>query len=203
MPHAAALPPATEAQVLHIRDALASGELGESDLTARKLGAALGKTTGAVYHHWGSLDGLLFEVSQAGFQLLLSRLSEVHELGGDLADVAEGFVTFGLDYAVLYRLMFERHFDWAALREAGAMDQAMPGVALWAGVIERLATHGSTTPDLDARLLYAGLHGLVSLAQSGRANVGALQVPDRDIAITAARALAQRVATAACRKNQA
>ena len=35
------------------RDALASGDLGFEDLTARRLGSFLGKTTSVLYHHWG------------------------------------------------------------------------------------------------------------------------------------------------------
>ena len=40
--------------------------------------------------------------------------------------------------------------------------------------------------------MFAGLHGLVHLASTGRANVGAMSVSDRDTAIEAARVLAQR-----------
>jgi len=175
--------------VRYIRDALAAGELTESDLTARRIGARLGKTTSVLYHHWGSLDRFLFDVSQDGYLLLTEVLLAA---GPALPDIAEAFIAFGLDRPVLYRLMFERPWPWDDLRAAGAFEGA-PGLALWGRVVDRLAAAGSTGPRRDGLLLHAALHGLVSLANSGRANVGDLTVTARGAAGAAARNLAARI----------
>lgn len=177
-----------------IHRALIAGELADEDLSARRIARFLGKTTGVVYHHYGSVDRLLFEVSQLGYAALRERLEGVAERSGDLADLAAAFVEFGLDHPELYPLMFERRYDWAALRAAGVFDAPTESGALLTSMTCLLGDAGAVDPVADGRLLVAGLHGLVSLAASGRANAGALGTPDRDVAIAAARDLAQRIA---------
>ncbi len=173
--------------------ALVARELDAADLTARRLSRWLGKTTGALYHHFGSFDGLLFAVSRRGFADLTRQLEATLERTGDLGDVAAAFVDFGLDHPTLYPLMFERRYDWAALRARGTFEQPSESAELLAAVACALTRAGSRDVAMDGRILFAGLHGLVSLAASGRANVGALEQTDRDVARAAARALARRV----------
>jgi AcrR family transcriptional regulator len=175
-----------------VAGALSRGELGTSDLTARQLGQFLGKTSSVLYRRYGSLDGFLHEVAQQGFLTLAERLGKTAE-AGDLAEVAAEFVAFGLDRPALYYVMFEHPYDWESLRRAGALAGQLPGLALWDRIVSRLADAGSSAPTTDARLLYAGLHGLVSLAAAGRANLGALALSDRDIALSLARTLARRL----------
>ena len=173
--------------------ALVARVLDDADLSARKLCRLLGKTTGALYHRFGSLDGLLFAVSQRGYADLTTRMQAVFRERSDLADVAEAFVEFGLDHPELYPLMFERRFDWAALRARGVFDAPVESEKLLQALACVLEQAGSADVEMDGRLLFAGLHGLVSLAASGRANVGALDRTDRDVARAAARALARRI----------
>jgi hypothetical protein len=125
--------------------------------------------------------------------LLGARLLEAEVRGADLADLAATFVRFGLGAPGLYALMFERRFDWQALRAAGALGEEQPGLTLFHLLGERLRAAGSRSPKRDARMLFAGLHGLVSLALSGRANVGELEITDQAAAIDAARELARRL----------
>jgi hypothetical protein len=63
--------------------------------------------------------------------------------------------------------------------------------------VVRLRAAGSDQPDVDARVLYAGLHGLASLAISGRANVDDLARTDRESAGLAARRLVATI----CRRT--
>lgn len=170
---------------MRIVDGLVAGKLGLDDLSARGLGAFVGKTTGHVYHHWGSLGGLLFAISREGFVRLAARLAAVSE-PHDLADVATAFVDFGLDHPALYYVMFEHPHDWKALRERELLDGPLPGLAMWRSIAVDIGPQ-------NARLLYAGLHGLVSLAKSGRANIGNARESDRDVARQSARALAELV----------
>lgn len=176
-------------------------ELSPADLSARRLGACLGKTTGALYHHFGSLDGLLYALGQRGLVDLRADLEKVFLENRDLRDVAEAFVEFGLDHPELYSLMFERRFDWNALRRAGAFEEQTPGHSLHGAVRALLEAAGSADPAMDTRLLWAGLHGLVSLAASGRANTGELDRSDRDVARSAARALVERLLPRLHRKD--
>ncbi len=173
--------------------ALMAGEIGVDDLSARRIATFLGKTTGAIYHRWGSFDGLLFAVSQRGFDALGTMLTAAWVRSHDLGDCAETFVDFGLRHPSLYPLMFERRFDWSALRAAGFYERALPGSELLASVVCLLRDAGSKSPLDDTRLLMAGLHGIVSFAASGRMNTGERDSPDREVAIKSARHLALRV----------
>jgi len=184
---------AADAAVGRVFSALQKGRLKSDRLTARDLGAFVGKTTSVLYHHWGSLDGFLYAVSERGFEELGKRLITAFEQSGDFGAVAEAFVAFGLDSPDLYGLMFERRYDWTALRKSGALPADPPGMLLWHSFVSELARSGSPNPEVDARLIYAGLHGLVSLAASGRANVGVLSKTDRDVALSHARELVRRI----------
>ena len=170
-----------------LRDAINKGELKADELTARKVAAYLGRSTSLVYHHYGSLDGLHFAVAQEGYGLLGERL--LGALDGGLPALARTYVRFGLDYPELYGLMFERRYDWAALRERGACSDS-PGMGLWHQAVATLAEAGSSSPEADARVLLASLHGTVSLALSGRANVGDLDRTDREVALLSATRIA-------------
>jgi len=177
--------------------ALERGELAAKELSARQVCAFLGYTTGHLYHHFGSLDGLLCGVTQLAFAKLGARLLGAAGAGGlDAPAVAQEFVEFGVAYPSLYELMFERRYDWAALRARGLARDSSPGLELWRGLVAQVAAFGSQKPLDDARLFVAGLHGLVSMALSGRANVGTLEVSDKDAAISAARRLAHLICPA-------
>lgn len=171
-----------EQLVEKVRDDLRHGRIKPADISVRRVADWLKKSTMVVYHHFGSLDGMLFAVGQSGMRLLGERL-----VGRNLAEVAEEFVRFGIEAPSLYYVMFEHHYDWAALRKAGALKPDMPGRHLFVHLVKELGS------DRDARIFIAGLHGLVSLALSGRANVGALQMTDEAAAIDAARELVRKL----------
>ena len=181
-----------EEAIRQVRDALATGELGYEELTARNIGDFLGKTTSVVYHHWGSLDSFLFAVSESGYELLAEQLVAEMEEGG-LEAVGAQFVRFGLESPALYAVMLERRYDWDALREKGAFEKDNPGITLWETLGSYLEDAGSASPREDARIIFAGLHGLVSLASTGRANIGDLASPDREVALESARRLVRRM----------
>ena len=171
-----------EQLVEKVRDDLLRGKIQPEEISVRKVAGWLKKSTIVVYHHFGSLDGLLFAVGQSGMRLLGERLA-----GKKLIQVAEEFVRFGIEAPSLYHVMFEHHYDWPALRKAGALTPDMPGRALF------LQLSGTLGSDRDARIFIAGLHGLVSLALSGRANVGAMEMTDEAAAIDAAREFVRKL----------
>jgi AcrR family transcriptional regulator len=165
--------------VERIRRAIEDGTLAAEDLTARRICAELGKTTSVLYHHWGSLDAFLYDVAQSGFLELAAHLRAV----GSLDDAAEVWVRFAVERPVLYQLMFHRAWDPAALE---ARDRSVSvGVRIWQVGVERLRALGASDPETDARLLYAGLHGLASLTLSDRTDLAD--------AVGAARRLVQRL----------
>lgn len=176
-----------------ILQALLRNELTFDQLTARHLGGLVGRTTGHLYHHFGSLDGLLFQVSQAGFQQLAARVLGAFQKTLSFEDMAVAFVSFGLAQPTLYALMFEYRFDWAQLRQREQLPAVMPAKVLFDSFQSFLRQQGVDDPAEALRLVIGGLHGQVSLALSGRANIGAMERTDSDVACSAARKLVQLV----------
>jgi AcrR family transcriptional regulator len=170
-----------------VLSALLSGEMTAADLSARRLSKRLGRTTGSLYHRWGSLDGFLHAIVQRAF----GRMSTVAGIGPDteLGDLAEGWLRFANQAPELYGLMFERTYDWSKL--CLEPDDASRGLAVWRGFVQRFEALGSDHPADDARIFYAALHGLTSLVASGRANVDDIETSDLDAAIRTARRLAR------------
>ncbi len=177
-------------EVERVADALTDGRLASGDLGARRLASFLGRTTGVLYHHWGSLDGFLHAVANVGFGKLGQAL--VTRADGSLEDLAETYLRFAFEHPSLYNLMFERPFDWDALRGRCAVQDA-PGVAMWHAIVARLEADGAEDPADDARGLYGALHGLASLALSGRANIGEIDTPDEEVAVRVARRLVRSI----------
>lgn len=180
-------------EVERVCEALAVGELTAATLGARSVAGFLGRTTGLLYHHWGSLDGFLLAVSQAGWSRLgASLMTTAAADPTDLAVLAEGYLRFAFRHPALYHLMTERRLDWARLKAEGRLTSGA-SLDLWDGLAARVAAAGSDAPAEDARLLYAALHGLASLALSGRANVRDVNTTDEEVAIRTARRLADRL----------
>ncbi|MEL6177996.1 MAG: hypothetical protein AAFS10_03540, partial [Myxococcota bacterium] len=140
------------ALVERVLNAVMDGEWAQDDLTARRVGAFLGKTTSVFYHHWGSFEGFLYTVQRLGFNRLHAR-SMIHMASGDLEAMAEDFVIFGLEHPTLYHLMFQRRYNWDALRKSVTLSDASEGgLAQWHALVRCLDQLGSPDPDGDARL---------------------------------------------------
>lgn len=167
-----------DAAVQRVCVALANATLRRGDLTARRLTAFLGQSTMALYHHFGSLDGMLIRVDGAGWKRLLAELHARVADGGSAADMATAYLDFAFKHPELYWLMSEYPFDRAALREKNRLRQ---GRALWGAFVELVRRVGSRDAEGDTRILMAGLHGLVALTSSGRGDLaGTSQKRERE-----------------------
>jgi Tetracyclin repressor-like, C-terminal domain len=158
---------AEEALVGRVFDALRTGQISRADLTARRLTAFLDQSTIVLYHRFGSLDGFLIRVDGAGWKLLSTELSRVK--APSLEDVALAYVDFAFRHRDLYWLMTEHPFDREALHARGRLRLETPLVGAFRDL---LARHGSPQPDKDTLVAFASLHGLASLALSGRLDLG-------------------------------
>lgn len=155
---------------------LLRGELGREDLGARRLSAWLGQSTMGLYHHFGSLDGFLVRVDGAGWRHLLARLERAQEKGADLEELAIAYVAFATAHPALYEVMAVHPFDRARLRAEGRLRAEAPLLEAF-GVL--LARAGSREPARDTPLVFAALHGLASLATSGRLDLGGKRPSER------------------------
>jgi AcrR family transcriptional regulator len=169
-----------------------------TDLTVRRIAAAAGTTTMAVYTGFGSRDRLLDAVYARGFEQLGERMAPAARLADPAEAVLEllgAYRMFALANAGLYGLLFERvlpGFDPSPEVRGTALDTTF---GLLASQTERLL--GDDPPDDGssrlAYTLWAITHGLVSLELS-HASRGPLAHPvladtdGKDVLDTALRA---------------
>ncbi len=122
-----------------------------------------------VYTHFGSKQGLLEQLYLEGFRRLEDRLGSV-PLGGEgrreLLAVALAYRAFALDNEALYGLMFER----AAPDFVPSDASRLAGLSTFQMLATRVAAWRTdfTNPAADAHLLWAAMHGLVSIELTHR-----------------------------------
>jgi AcrR family transcriptional regulator len=142
-----------------------------TDLTTRRIAAAAGTTTMALYTGFGSRDGLLDAVYARGFERLAECMASAN-LRGDpeetVVELMRAYRTFALANPGLYGLLFERvlpGFDPSAEVRSAALDTTFGLVATQAGHLLGRTAKKARAGEL-AYLLWALTHGLVSLELS-------------------------------------
>ena len=139
-------------------------ERGPGALRIRDLSEAVGKSTMGVYTHFGSKQGLLEQLYLHGFSRLEDRLEAVASAGNgqqELLAFALAYRGFALDNDALYGLMFERGTPDFVPSD----DSRMAGLKTFEMLVQRIA---DWQPDLadparDAHLVWAAMHGLVTI----------------------------------------
>jgi AcrR family transcriptional regulator len=139
-------------------------ERGPGALRVRDLAAAAEQSTMGVYTHFGSKQGLLEQLYLHGFERLEQRLNSVppdRQGRQELLQFALAYRRFALDNEALYGLMFER----AAPDFVPSDASRMAGLTTFEMLATRVADwrpHFSD-PAADAHLVWATMHGLVSI----------------------------------------
>jgi AcrR family transcriptional regulator len=97
-------------------DLLAAAEVmvaehGADALTLRRLAAATGTTTRAVYSLFGNREGLISALYRQAFEVLIRRVEALPETPDPLEDLKnaalDGFRAYALEHPNLFRLVFE------------------------------------------------------------------------------------------------
>ena len=139
-------------------------ERGPGALRIRDVATAAEQSTMGVYTHFGSKQGLLEQLYLYGFRRLEDRLQRVPSDGRDREELlafALAYRAFALDNEALYGLMFERATPDFVPSDASRL----AGLATFAMLADRVAgwRPDSGDPAADAHLVWATMHGLVSI----------------------------------------
>jgi AcrR family transcriptional regulator len=144
-------------------------EEGWEAVTTRRLSTEIEYSQPVLYKHFSSMEGIVESVAVQGFGELADALSAARTGAGDnrpaLGRVAHAFIAFAHDNPALFDAMFTR---------ATTLHFAAPDTPpeLRAGFTELRAAAamvaGTRDPDTLAEVLWAALHGLVTLDRSGR-----------------------------------
>lgn len=170
--------------------ALARKTLTRDTLTARRAAEILGQTTGFIYHHWGSFDGLMLATSARGWERLVAAITAAYDEKSDPFSIPVGFLQFTIDFPEIYWLLAERPLDKDAVRHYLKEHGHLPAYTAWKAykaLLGRAAPHATGT---DSRLLHAAIHGLASQLQMGQI---APIAPDRETEVKYALGLAREV----------
>jgi AcrR family transcriptional regulator len=139
-------------------------ERGPGALRIRDLATAAEKSTMGVYTHFGSKQGLLEQLYLHGFRRLEEQLDSVPSDRQDRQELlafAVAYRAFAVDNEALYGLMFERATpdfvpsDASRLAALTTFEMLSTRVADW--------RPDFTNPAADAHLVWATMHGLVTI----------------------------------------
>jgi AcrR family transcriptional regulator len=148
---------------------------GFAALTMRKLADRIEYSPATIYLHFRSREEIARELAEAGFGKLLAALhAATAETTAQrkLDALGQGYVRFGLENPETYRLIFMGDSAYnAAAFESNDPDSAAAQswdllVAVSREVLEASAQTGKRSPEVLAQLLWASLHGAISLQLS-------------------------------------
>ena len=142
---------------------------GWDAVTTRRLSTEIEYSQPVLYKHFSSMDGIVAAVAVQGFGELADALSSARSGATDgrhaLARVAHAFIGFAHDNPALFDAMFTRAttLRFAAPETPAELNAAFTELR---GAVDLVA--GTRDTDTLAEVVWAALHGLVTLDRSGR-----------------------------------
>ena len=143
---------------------------GYEAFSLRRLAERIGYSATTIYLHFRDKDDLVVAVMTAGFALFAERLRAAVASSRDpfeqLRALADAYVTFGLEQAVEYRVMFMQRCElWERLSET-ERGEMLGSYALLEDTVRRVLASGRTRrlpAEAVSAVLWAQVHGLVTL----------------------------------------
>ena len=147
-------------------------ESGPDALSVRRIAAAAGVAPMGIYNHFDSKSGIIEALFVQGFERLRVAMVSLDEIEDPLEALVEGgrrYRALALTHPMAYQLMFLRAVpDFEPSDEAiEAAARAFDGLA--AGVRRAMRSGQIAEGDVDvtAQMIWAGIHGWVSLELCG------------------------------------
>jgi len=145
---------------------------GVDGVSARKVAAAVGCSATTIYIYYKNLDDLLHHLRMEGFALLTRYLQTA---GGASAierviDMGRAYFRFGTEHPNYYDLMF--FYRFRELPKPEMIQREIYALTLLRDLVKSGVENGEIRADVDLMVLTNGLwaeiHGITSLAVSGR-----------------------------------
>ncbi|MEV6520941.1 TetR/AcrR family transcriptional regulator [Longispora sp. NPDC051575] len=146
---------------------------GAGALTTRRLAAAVGTSTSAVYTHFGGMDDLVRALVHEGFARLHRRMSRVRATADPVCDIMTlgyAYRANALEYPQVYLVMFgSSALGGFALADEDRQHGRYTLESLMDGVARAVAIGRFRSDDvaLVAQQMWIALHGLVTLDLGG------------------------------------
>ncbi len=150
---------------------------GEDAVTLRAVGQATGISHNAPYKHFKSRNALLASVATADFVRLTEAFKAVRQSSrkpaAKLMKALHVVVDFSVEHPARYRLLFN---DPATASQKGELEKTALAAFTEFVVIVQECQAAKSLPDIPtttlAGLLFATMHGLIALRESGRMHPG-------------------------------
>ena len=147
-------------------------EDGLAGLSAREIAKRVGYSPGTIYNVFDSLDDLILQVEARVLDGLDARLAALKNEGSadDLVlTLARAYLAFTTERPRLWNLLFEHHLPTTMQVPAWyqhKLDQLLERVETVVRPIVR--DQDASRARIAARVLWAGVHGITSLATTGK-----------------------------------
>lgn len=160
-----------------IKTSLAIGsELGEEGLTMRGIASRLGVSATALYQHFESKAAILHEIRVFGADLLqrevIDAVASLPDPIARLHAMADNYVMFARTHPWLYSVLFENEqIDYGSM-SPDQLSQFLRPLTVVRGWLreglEQGKIRGGIDPDMTSIRMWAALHGVSSMLNSGR-----------------------------------
>ena len=154
---------------------------GPEAITARRIAGDISYSPGTIYQLFENLDALIVALKSAILSEILERLDAVSSSGKVRADVlalVDGYLSYERDEPALWRTLFDFSLPGGSPFPESFSQQIAGGLTRVEHALVPLGL-SSTEQATAARTLWAGLHGIISLARSsGLAHSGAASAED-------------------------
>lgn len=146
---------------------------GESAVTLRAVGHAVGVSHNAPYKHFKDRSALLAAVAIEDFTMLTTAFVSIRESPSGPMDklkrALETFIDYGHEYPSRYRLLFSNP---GIAGQGGDLEKAAVGSFVEFAAIVRECQSSQDLPETSnvalTGLLYASVHGLIDIEAGGR-----------------------------------
>ena len=166
-----------EREKQHLRETIleAAGALflesGYELFSLRKVAEAIGYSATTLYLYFKDKDELLFALAVEGAEAFCAAFEAAEASSQDprqqIEAIGRAYVAFGLQHPAHYRLMFMQRGDFLIKPLPGGDRLTIEAFGTLGRSVERAMTQGlirEADPVATANVLWAGVHGLVSLA---------------------------------------
>lgn len=157
---------------------------GAAGLSTRKIAAAIGYTVGSLYLVFENLDDLVIQVNARTLGQLgewLDRAAPLHRNARTgVLELGRAYLRFAAEHRSRWELIFDRRPAPAAIPPDGYRREAL---ALFGRVERLLAVYAPERSEaeraLAARALWSGVHGVCTLALSGKLDLAGIAEAER------------------------
>ena len=148
---------------------------GYAQVSMRKIAAAVGCTPTSIYLYFDSKDALFHALIEEGMERLYEQLAAVADDSGDaqrrFGRLCRSFLEFGLENPEYYEIMFVVHPDQVTRFPSEKYRKARRNLQLFAELLAEIRGGRDADPLALASVVWAQLHGAVSLILSRRLDV--------------------------------